>query len=544
MATLLSEMGSRFPSCELHVLVSRFHERQVREAVFQRRYVHPFPTSRFRILEMKEHLRDALRSEAFDAVILPTGDRHGDYCLNYKVLLLGVRAKSLYFYFHGTGFRRISRVCLVFDILASLARRVPRWAAMQLDVFLFLALVLFAFCFSRLRGGLGAVKTNGKNPHGPLPIAFFITSIDLGGAQRQLLYLGQHLSRNEFRPTMIPWFIGDKFYEPQYRAKGLALDFIRKTGGLHSLAVLRLYGKLRKTRPLILHNWLFMANMVGSVAGTLAGVPYIISSVRNMNVWKTTWYRKWWYRFADRLCARMNRKVIGNSQAVSEDTARWLGLPADRILTVANGIDPASVPFLTERELDEKKSLVGLHPGMRLVSIFGRLAIEKDHVTFFRAFKRVSERVPEAHALVVGSGELEEELVSHCLENGLGDKVTFLGSRPDVHAWMQMSDCVVQTSIIEGMPNVLMEALLLGRPVVATDAGGTREIILHGKTGMLVPVGDVDSVAAAVEQILRDGRLARTLGENGRQHIKDSFGVTRMVESLQDIYRRAAGGTL
>ena len=159
-------------------------------------------------------------------------------------------------------------------------------------------------------------------------------------------------------------------------------------------------------------------------------------------------------------------------------------------------------------------------------------------MTFFRAFQLVRQKIPRLHALVIGGGELEETLIDFCRERGLEESIHFLGSRTDVHDWMRASDCIVQSSIIEGLPNVLMEAMLMKCPVVATDAGGTKEILLDGKTGLLVPTGDVEALASAVEKVLSDRELAKRLGENANRHMREHFDTAAVVEKLAGIYNR------
>ncbi|MFC2171939.1 glycosyltransferase [Acidobacteriota bacterium] len=534
MAFLSNRLESQFPHAEFSLLVGKYRDRIVKNQIFSQRYVHSMPTKRFRVLGLEKELRRRLVSEGFENAVLPSEDDKGHFLINGKLSLLLLHAEHLFFYHHKSGFRRISKPRLVADILYSIASRAALFAIRQIDVLIFLLLMLLALPVGKIRRRLN--QPSEETSSGPLSIAYFITSLGLGGAQRQLLLAAEQMAQRGHAPFTLAWLMTDEFYNGLFVEKGLDMSYIRRTGGFFSLGVLRLYRRLRKQRPLILHNWLFLANMVGSVAGNLAGVPCIISSVRNINLWKKTWYKKWWYYTGDWLTGRLNWRLLGNSEAVSEDTRDWLSLPPERVVTVVNGILPEWIDPLSLEEISQKREKLGLGQNVKIALICGRLAAEKDHRTFFKAFKQAGEKVANLHALVIGGGELEEELVSFCMDEGIAASVTFMGSRLDVHAWMQIADIIVQSSIIEGLPNVIMEALLLERPVAATNAGGTGEIIKDRETGLLVPVGDAEVMAAAMEELLIDKNLARNMAVNGRQHVLEYCEADKMSDTLLRLY--------
>ena len=168
----------------------------------------------------------------------------------------------------------------------------------------------------------------------------------------------------------------------------------------------------------------------------------------------------------------------------------------------------------------------------------GRLGWKKGYEFALRAFARLRERIPGLRVDIVGDGDLREGLEAQSRELGLEETVRFLGQRNDVHARMRGFDCYVLSSVVEGMPNALLEAMALGRPVVTTSAGGSAEVVVDGESGMVVPPKDADALADAIERVLREELLAERLSRGAVARVRSHFGELAMMSALDRLYRK------
>ena len=177
--------------------------------------------------------------------------------------------------------------------------------------------------------------------------------------------------------------------------------------------------------------------------------------------------------------------------------------------------------------------------GCTVVGTVGRLERQKGMADLLEAFARLPCDLQQVKLWIVGDGPLERKLQRKAAELELEDRVRFLGARSDVPALMTRFDLFVLSSLWEGLPNVVLEAMAARRAVVATKVDGTPEAVTHGWTGVLVPPSNPVVLAQAIERLLRDPALRRKYGEAGRQKLEQRFGLDRMVAETQDMYREA-----
>jgi glycosyltransferase involved in cell wall biosynthesis len=226
--------------------------------------------------------------------------------------------------------------------------------------------------------------------------------------------------------------------------------------------------------------------------------------------------------------------------------ADWLrnviGIPADRILQIYNGIDGRRfAPGETEPE-------VGSRPGKFIIGTVGRLDPIKNHKSLMRALKELIARQPVGRArmielVIVGDGPLSKDLKDYALELGVADCVRFAGPSDNVPAQMRSFDVFVLPSMNEGISNTILEAMASGLPVLATRVGGNPELVLEDQTGTLVPSGDDGALTSALEEYLRDEGLRKKHGTAGRRRALDSFSLNSMVTRYCQLYRAAFEST-
>lgn len=306
-------------------------------------------------------------------------------------------------------------------------------------------------------------------------------------------------------------------------------------------ALVRLF---RAERPDIVHTHTPKAGLLGQWAARLAGVPARVHTIHGLY-------------FPGHMTPRTRPVFVGMERAtmafahlvlsqnpedipvaVAERICR-----ADRIRLLGNGIDlrryhPGAAP---DEAVQALRREIGLAPEHRVVGIVGRVNREKGYVEFFGAARAIAARVPEARFVVIGPVEAEKfnalDPVALAREQGLEDRVHYLGLRSDMPALYRMMDVLVLPSHREGWPRSPMEAAAMGVPAVVTDIRGCRQVVVPGETGLMVPVRDPDALADAVVQLLADPARARRMGEAARAYAGTAFDEDGVVRRTLDAYR-------
>ena len=350
-------------------------------------------------------------------------------------------------------------------------------------------------------------------------IVQFITPSQIGGAEVHVLSLAARLLRRGHDVTVI--CPRGRDLERELRARDLPLWAPRTTGKFDPVTLIRLARRLRSWRADVLHTHLSTASLLGSLAARLAGVP-AIATVHGLN-------SKTCFQCADRL--------IAVSQAVKQHLTAQ-GVPPDRIRVIYNGIDlPADVhtpqPDLRQRVAPASAVVFGT---------VGRLGPEKGHRYLLEAAAQLSRRpgLPPVHVLIVGQGREEAPLRALAQRLGIGDRVTFAGFQREVWPYLAIMEVFVLPSLKEGLSLSALEAMALGKPVVASRVGGTPEVVEDGETGMLVPPSDASALAEALASLVRSPEAMERMGRAGRQRVAERFGAERMASEIEEVYREVA----
>jgi glycosyltransferase involved in cell wall biosynthesis len=339
-------------------------------------------------------------------------------------------------------------------------------------------------------------------------VLHIISSLGVGGAQRQLAELVNRTPADRFDVDVLVLGQSDGEFSRQWFASDAVRVTYLTTWPRLVSSVLEVRRHCLAGRYDIVHSWLFMANVIGVGGARLAGAPWVIASVRNLSLWKRTWYRQWWFRVADALCSRAADVVTVNAEALTTDHGRWAWYPSRRIEVVHNGLDPALFLGEVGDARARLRSVAGLPDDALVVGTVGRLAPEKDHLTFLRMMQIVRESHPEARGVIVGDGQLRNQLESLAAEMGLAAAVIFVGERDDARQLMAGFDVFVLTSTIEGFPNVLLEAAFLGVPSIASRVGGSPDVLATPQDTFTA--GDAAAAAARVLTFIDTPSMAET----------------------------------
>ena len=245
-------------------------------------------------------------------------------------------------------------------------------------------------------------------------------------------------------------------------------------------------------------------------------------------------YRPWVARMLRVLYPRLSRQDIGVSQQIVDalNQNRTRGTAA---MLIHNAIDPAAVRAkLTGQAI---RTEFDIAPAAPLFGSVGRLEPQKGYEHFLNAAALVIKTLPTARFILIGSGVLEATLNAQAQQLGLGNAVIFAGTRPDVPDLMRGMDVFVSSSLWEGLPTVLMEALALGIPIVATDIPGSRELILHAQTGLLAASALPVALADAMVRQFQERDRAMQMAANGLQHI-EQFSIQTVAQQYAQLYRQ------
>ncbi len=360
-------------------------------------------------------------------------------------------------------------------------------------------------------------------------VAHVIPTLVRGGAEKQLVLLATGLREVSFEPEVIVLTQSGP-YERQLREAGVPVHVVGKRSKVDPLSLGRLVRVLRRGNYDIVQTWLFAANCYGRVAAWRARVRAIVATERCCDWWKSPAH--FWM---DRQLARITAKIVANSRGVAEFYREQVGIPAEKITVIPNAVElPENLTFVDRAAL--RRSL-GLPPDSFVVGFVGRLWPQKRVSDLIWACDIVRNIRPEIRLLVVGEGPLRAELQQYAVDVGMGERTVFTGERDDVWQLLQAMDVFVLPSAFEGMPNALMEAMAAGLPVICTDIPGSRELIQHDSTGLLVPVGNRAEIARAIRRVMDEPELRKTLGERGRRFVLDHYSRKKMISQYVALYR-------
>jgi glycosyltransferase involved in cell wall biosynthesis len=369
-------------------------------------------------------------------------------------------------------------------------------------------------------------------PGGPVRVVEVLATGTAGGAQEHVYSLLSRIDRSRYIPSVVSLSPG----AAARRIAGLGIPVLVIDEPDDAVAVGALTAHLVDLRPEVLHNHMYRAELVGTRAAIALGAigmrrPYVISTVHSSRVREPEDREE-----LRRLTPQMDRLVAVSRAMVEKirDEGR-VGAPVD---LVYNGVDlhryDHQEPCCTLREE------YGMPPEASIVGVVARLEHEKGHRTLLEAWPRVLARVPDAYLLIVGEGHLRAELQRLADELGVASRVIFVGRRDDIPAVTAALDVAVLPSYREAQGIVVLEAMALSRPIVATRVGGIPEMIEDGVSGLLVPPHDAVALADAITRLLLDHPLADTIARRGHDVVHDRFSVEFMVRAVEDLYDEGA----
>ena len=369
----------------------------------------------------------------------------------------------------------------------------------------------------------------------PVVLAELAGSAAYGGGERYLELLFDRLDRARYRALLICPEPGP--FVGRMKERGVETHLVHLAPLFNPVALWRLTRLLVRERVTILQTHGARANFYGRIAGRLAGVPVIISTVHNsLKDYEVRPFKRWLYMYLLRLTLPLVHRIICVSDANRRDLIEECPAVAAKTQTVYNGVDPSAFPSQPDRQTVRKE--LGTTHGPVLVTI-GRLTDQKGHRYLLQALPRLLETWPQLCCVFVGEGELRDALHHMAIDLGVEQACRFVGVREDIADILAAADLFVLPSLSEGFPFVLLEALAMGRPVVASRVNGVPELIEDHKTGLLVPARDPQALARAIREVLSDPIAASKMGAAGQIMVRERFTVDRMVANTTAIFDAA-----
>ena len=286
----------------------------------------------------------------------------------------------------------------------------------------------------------------------------------------------------------------------------------------------------------IIHTHDFRSDLYGLAAARRLGIPVVSTChgwiANNRKGALYTRVDKFLQRFFDRVIA-VSRRMQG------ELIAR--GVPRHKIVLIQNALIVEN--YRPDRTDKSVRRTWGIPDDHKVIAKIGRLSPEKRQDLFLRAAAVILESHPDTHFVLIGIGPEQAALENLAMELGIRDRVVFAGFRKDMQQVYNSIDLVVQSSMTEGMPNVILEALLMQVPVVATDVGGTAEIVEHEVSGLLIPAEDPAALKAGILRYLNQPDAFARWTAAGERHVRETFSHSLRVQRIMDVYDAVLGDT-
>jgi glycosyltransferase involved in cell wall biosynthesis len=365
----------------------------------------------------------------------------------------------------------------------------------------------------------------------PASVVHVAESTGWAGGERYLLALATELDRKRFKLSVIVPDAGplvDRLHALDVETYLVPLNERLVSPG----AFLALVRTLQRLHPAIVQSHGARSNVYTRLAARYAGVPIVLSTVHNsLFDYEVARCRRALYVLAERLTSPLADRILAVSEAIAHDLVERYGIAAARTVVVHNGIDAWA--FRPAREKATVRAELGISDGRRVVVMAGRMTPQKGWDVLLEAAAPQAAARNDLAWVLVGDGPLRPALTRRAAD--LGVAAHFTGARADMADVLGCADVVVLASRSEGLPFTLLEAMALGKPVVATRVGGVPEVVEDGRSGRLVPCDDPAALASAVASVV-DAPDRAAMGARGRARVETAFTLDGMVRALERVY--------
>jgi Glycosyltransferase len=362
-------------------------------------------------------------------------------------------------------------------------------------------------------------------------VAYIVHSLGTGGTEKLVCQMAESLkdSKNEAVICCLD-YVGA--WGEAMGMRGIKVFNMGRKPGVDFSIIKKLRAIIREERPDILHAHQYTPYFYSVLAAALSFPrPKLIFTEHGRHYpdkvrLKRAIFNQFVNIFTD--------AIYGVSEFTKKSLVRYEKFPEGKIRVIYNGIKQEEFQGLID--VDQKKTSLGMKADTRIVGTVGRLCAIKNFGMLIRAFDEVRKKVTDVMLVLVGDGPLRDELKALVESLGIKEYVLFLGNRQDTAELMKIFDVFALSSDLEASALVLLEAMASGVPVVATAVGGTPELVVEGKTGILTPRGDHMKFSEAIISILRDPAMKKSMGEAGKRRVAEKFTFNEMQDAYIEAY--------
>lgn len=357
-------------------------------------------------------------------------------------------------------------------------------------------------------------------------ILFLSTSSGPGGAERVINNLAASLDPARYRAVLCLFRQG--WIQERSESRGIPTHIIPTHGMTDWRWAIRFRRLLKDEHVDLIHAHEFDANVQGAFVAAISGIP-LVATVHGKHYFWEKLRRRLAYRWVSRRATMV---------AVSEDLKQFIvekvGVCSERITVLYNGVDVPPPP--RKADIDACRKELRLPEEDQIVGVVGNLYPVKGHQYLIEGIPEVLKKCPNTSFIFAGRGQLETELKDQVFRLGLDKRVHFLGLRQDIPRILALLDVFVLPSLSEGLSMAILEAMMAGKPVIATRVGGNPEIVLDGETGFLVPPKDSQALAARLTTLLANREQATQFAGRGKRRAEGRFSLQTMVHAYQSLY--------
>lgn len=376
-----------------------------------------------------------------------------------------------------------------------------------------------------------------------IKVLSIITRLSVGGSSVHSILLTAHLDKDAFHSTLVKGSEGEDEGDLEDLLRRLEVDpvFIpelkREISFRNDLIVFwKLYKLMRHLKPDIVHTHSAKSGALGRLAAKLAGVPIIVHTFHG-HLFRGYFgsVKSRLVVYTERLLALLSTKIVAVTQNQKDELAGYRIAPLHKLISIPLGLELDLFQDL-DKEKGKLRSELGLGADDLLIGSIARLVPVKGHSFLFRAAQKVTTVFPQARFLIVGDGELRQELEKLAQHLGIQKNVIFCGFRRDLPTIYADLDILALTSLNEGLPVAVIEAMASQTPVVAFKVGGVGDLVEPNVTGILVPFGEIDKLAESMIYLLKNPQERQRLGQNARRRVYPRLDYRRLVRDFAEFY--------
>lgn len=361
--------------------------------------------------------------------------------------------------------------------------------------------------------------------HNPKNVLLIIDHLDLGGAQNVVVEIVKYLNRNKYHPIVCN-LRKESYISRRIKTMGVKVHNLCQAK-YSPWALFQIIKILRQGQIDLVHTHLFKADTLGIIAAVINKIPVIchchISDVRKD--------KKKWQILVDRFLGRFIDKIIFCSEVGINSNLMIKNIKTEKMKFIYNSIDLKNIVQCSSKKTAELRTK--MKAGKYVVGTVARLSEQKGIKYLLEAASKIHD--DNITYLIVGDGPLKDQLVGLSYKLGIQDRVVFTGFQECVFPYFCCMDIVVFPSLYEGLPIVLLEAMAMKVPIIATDVDGFKEVIKDGQTGLLVAAKDPSLLAKKITLLLGDKELALSLTQKARQTVK-RFDSSKTISELEKVY--------